>query len=44
MADEDISSKLWIIGAALSLLLVFLGYIFSRKTNVYNTSNREDGL
>lgn len=31
---KDISSKLWVIGAALSLLLVFLGYIFSRKTKM----------
>lgn len=29
--EKNISSKLWIIGAALSLILVFLGYIFSKK-------------
>jgi cytochrome c-type biogenesis protein CcmH/NrfF len=28
------SSKLWVTGAALSFLLVFLGYIFSRKTKM----------
>ncbi|MFA4957522.1 MAG: cytochrome c-type biogenesis protein CcmH [Candidatus Methanoperedens sp.] len=32
--EKDNSSKLWVIGAALSLLLVFLGYIFSRKTKM----------
>jgi cytochrome c-type biogenesis protein CcmH/NrfF len=32
--EEDISSKLWVIAAALSLLFVFLGYIFSKKTKL----------
>lgn len=32
--EEDISSKLWVIAAALSLLFVFIGYIFSRKTKL----------
>ncbi|MFZ3383365.1 MAG: cytochrome c-type biogenesis protein CcmH [Candidatus Methanoperedens sp.] len=31
---KDISSKLWVIGTSLSLLLVFLVYIFSRKTKM----------
>lgn len=32
--EEDISSKLWFIGAALIILFVFLGYIFSKKTKM----------
>jgi len=32
--EKDKSSKLWVIGAALGLILVFFVYIFSRKTNV----------
>ena len=32
--EEDISSKLWVIGAVVSILFVFLGYIFSIKTKI----------
>lgn len=32
--EEAITSKLWVIGAIVSILFVFLGYIFSKKTNV----------
>lgn len=32
--EKDVSSSLWVIGAALSLLFVFLGYILSKKTKV----------
>jgi len=32
--EKDISSKLWVIGAALGILFVFLGYIFSKKTKM----------
>lgn len=31
---KDRSSKLWVIGASLSLIFVFLGYIFSKKTKI----------
>lgn len=32
--EENISSKFWVITAALSILFVFLGYIFSKKTKI----------
>lgn len=32
--EEDISSKLWVIGTVVSILFVFLGYISSRKTKL----------
>lgn len=33
--EKDRTSKLWVIGAALGLLLAFVGYIFSRKTKMH---------
>ena len=32
--EEKLSSKLWVIGTALSILFIFLIYIFSKKTKV----------